>query len=328
MNFIQLVFKVLKKTYNKISGHSHPPILPREMNPDKASEMIYNLLAQDSPCMIARFGAFELATIVNYLGVRQGRPSLVKYIKGEALDWTWNERLLQYMNTNAGFFPPTHDATSRFCELMLADMGEVDLLGSWIPDEYYVKDYIKNARITLLRLLEPFWSKHPWTKVLKGKKVLVVHPFASLIEHQYVQNRDKLFSNPDILPCFELQTIQAVQSLGGETKGFSNWFDALNWMKAEIDKRDYDICLIGCGAYGFPLAAHVKRQGKKAIHLGGALQLLFGIRGKRWEDPNYGVKEWGIPYGSYSSLMNDYWVRPGEGEKPKNADKVEGACYW
>jgi hypothetical protein len=99
-------------------------------------------------------------------------------------------------------------------------------------------------------------------------------------------------------------------------------------MKAEIDKQDYDVCLIGCGAYGFHLAAHIKRSGKKAVHLGGSLQLLFGIKGKRWEDPNYGVKEWGIPFGSYSELINRDWVRPGDVYKPKNADKVEGACYW
>lgn len=36
-------------------------------------------------------------------------------------------------------------------------------------------------------------------------------------------------------------------------------------MKSEIDKCDYDVCLIGCGAYGFPLAAHVKHKGKQAI---------------------------------------------------------------
>ena len=64
--------------------------------------------------------------------------------------------------------------------------------------------------------------------------------------------------------------------------------------EAILDKQDYDICLIGAGAYGFPLAAHVKRKGKKAIHLGGALQLLFGVKGKRWEDPNYGVNEWNV----------------------------------
>lgn len=77
-----------------------------------------------------------------------------------------------------------------------------------------------------------------------------------------------------------------------------------------------------------PLAAHAKKQGKKAVHLGGSLQLLFGIKGRRWEDPYYGVKEWGIPYGSYSSLINEYWVRADKNEKPQNAMQVESGCYW
>lgn len=70
------------------------------------------------------------------------------------------------------------------------------------------------------------------------------------------------------------------------------------------------------------MAAHVKRQGKKAVHLGGSLQLLFGIKGKRWEDPNYNKNY------NYSELMNEYWIRPDERFKPQNAAQVEGGCYW
>ena len=44
-------------------------------------------------------------------------------------------------------------------------------------------------------------------------------------------------------------------------------------------KFDFDVALIGCGAYGFPLAAKLKTAGKQAIHLGGVLQALFGIKG-------------------------------------------------
>lgn len=88
-------------------------------------------------------------------------------------------------------------------------------------------------------------------------------PFSYIIEKQYQENRHKLFDNHDVLPEFYLQTIQAVQSLGGDSNGFADWFQALDWMKHEIDQRNYDIALIGCGAYGFPLAAHVKRQGKR-----------------------------------------------------------------
>lgn len=212
---------------------------------------------------------------------------------------------------------------------MMEDMKELDLLGSWVKNEVWFTNELEYIQRVHLRLLEPFWANKPWTRCLKGKRVVVVHPFAEDILVQYINNRTLLFNNLDTLPEFaSLRTVKAVQSLGGENNGFKDWFDALKWMEDEIDKEDYDICLIGCGAYGFPLAAHVKRQGKKAVHLGGALQLLFGIRGKRWENPSYGIREWGIPYGSYSSLMNKYWVRPGEGGRPKNANQVEGGCYW
>ena len=163
---------------------------------------------------------------------------------------------------------------------------------------------------------------------MKEKKVLVIHPFSETIKRQYDSKRTLLFKNPKVLPEFDLITIKAVQSIGGKSD-FITWFDALQYMKDEIDKHEYDIALIGCGAYGFPLAAHVKRSGKKAVHLGGALQLLFGIKGKRWMNPEYGMKS--LPFitrNYYNNLMNEYWVFPSDTERISNAQNVEGACYW
>ncbi|MBO6234443.1 MAG: hypothetical protein J6N43_03350, partial [Prevotella sp.] len=155
-----------------------------------------------------------------------------------------------------------------------------------------------------------------WTQCLKDKKVLLVHPFTKTIKLQY-QKRKKLFKDSSLIPDFELLTVQAVQSIGGENKDFDSWFDALRYMEDEIDKQTYDIAIIGCGAYGFNLAAHVKRTGHKAIHLGGATQLLFGIIGNRWESRD-----------DFRQLINDFWVRPSMEERPATASQVEGACYW
>ena len=116
------------------------------------------------------------------------------------------------------------------------------------------------------------------------------------------------------------------RSIGGESD-FKDWFEALDWMKTRMDATDYDIALIGCGAYGFPLAAHAKRMGKQSVHLGGALQLLFGIRGKRWDDPSYG-RETLQDKGSYLRLFNLNWVYPGEKYKPVHASDIENGCYW
>ena len=42
-------------------------------------------------------------------------------------------------------------------------------------------------------------------------------------------------------------------------------------MIKEIQMHEFDVCLIGCSAYGLPLAAAVKNMGKQAIHIGGPL---------------------------------------------------------
>jgi hypothetical protein len=274
---------------------------------------------QDQPCMIARFGAFELSTLVNYLGVKGGKNNYVSYIKGNELDWWWNRSIINYMHTNAGFFPPTIPKIEDFSKLMLTDIDELDILGSWLAIENTILNKIDAIKVKRT-LMDPFWTNQPWTKALSGKKVLVVHPFSKTIKHQY-EKRKKLFVN-DILPDFELITITAVQSIAGANTSFVDWFEALEYMKSEINKQDYDICLIGAGAYGFHLAAHVKRMGKKGVHIGGSLQLFFGIIGNRWEKKGYNDEY------DYPGLINSSWVRPDADEKITSFTNVEGGCYW
>jgi len=61
----------------------------------------------------------------------------------------------------------------------------------------------------------------------------------------------------------------------------------------------------------------VKRMGKKAIHLGGATQILFGIKGKRWlENKNFDL------------LINEHFVFPAQEDKVENFQKIEGGAYW
>jgi hypothetical protein len=287
---------------------------------DVAAEKIAELLNSPKPALIARFGSTELNCIANYLGVRQDGKPWLGFIQGNAQQWWWNEKIIQQMNICAGFFPAQITEVEKFCRLMLNDIPQVDLLGSWLPNEKLFADVLTAAEKVDLELLNPYFSRTPWTQALEGKKVLVIHPFANTIESQY-KKRELLFKN-NLLPAFELKTIKAVQSIAGEKTEFETWFDALDHMKAQMDAIDYDICLIGCGAYGFPLAAHAKRKGKKGFHLGGSLQLLFGIRGKRWENPNYN------PDYNFSLLMNEHWIKPDEEERPKDASKVEGGCYW
>ena len=156
----------------------------------------------------------------------------------------------------------------------------MDLLGVWeiAFESYYIKHYMKkNVTLTGLANLEPWFYEKPWTKALQGKKVLVIHPFTETIISQY-KKRKYLFADSSVLPKFNLLTLKAVQTIAGQNdERFNTWFDALDWMYMEAMKLDFDVALIGCGAYGFPLAAKLKESGKIAIHMGGSLQLLLGF---------------------------------------------------
>ena len=248
----------------------------------------------------------------------------MKYIcwKGEP-NYLHNALFESFCN-NAGFFPmeKSQNLLMRYLDLCIQDMQLVDVLGSWRYNEKVFSKQLKNSIKVDRELMTPLLTQYPWTYGLKGKKVLVVHPFSETIMSQY-KKRKLLFPNSEILPEFSLEVIKAVQSQAYEDTPFANWFDALKFMEQEIDSHNYDICLLGCGAYGFNLAAHCKRRGKKAIHLGGILQMLFGIKGKRWETEDTYKKLY--PYTQY---YNEHWVRPSREETPKNAGNVENSCYW
>lgn len=313
-----ITLKVLRKIYGKLFKSESATYDRGITDPDVASEQIYNLLATGKPCMIARYGSTEMFALTNYLGVTEKHNSAWKYIQGKQSAWWWEDNVKDQMTRWSGFFPSTEDNLMKFGEMMVEDSKQLDILGSWLPEEDFLKENFNlSYQRVFLRNLEPFWCTKPWTRYLEGKRVVVVHPFAESIKNQYDNYRDKLFENPMVLPDFtSLRVIKAVQSLGGKSE-YNDWFEALDYMKDKIDQDDYDVCLIGCGAYGFPLAAHVKRMGKQAIHFGGALQLLFGIRGNRWDNMD-----------DYKSLVNQYWARPKGDEIPQAKDKVENGCYW
>ena len=332
MKIKDIIAKLLKKSYRFLFNKKFEnPVC--EINRQAVNDKIYKLLISESPCMIARFGTTELIALNNYLCIKKDKPYLLKicnYISDNThLPW-WQEENFKYMDLYSGVFPPTEDTMVRFSERYLTDIRLIDVLGSF---QYYekfmpLKDLVQNVH---LETLYPFFVDRPWTLALKGKKVLVVHPFEDTILEQY-QKREMLFENQDVLPIFELITLKAVQSVAGIEVPYKDWFEALKHMEDQISKIDFDICILGCGAYGLPLAAHVKRIGKKSFHIGGGLQLLFGIKGKRWDNPNYGVNEFknhiGLMSHSYASLYNEYWTKPLQTDTPKSAIKVDGATYW
>jgi hypothetical protein len=325
------LIRALKIFYRSITGKRFPNP-PCEMDRQVANDKIYDLLTSGEPCMISRFGTTELNCVNNYLCVYSEKSyltRLVEYVKDNTHTPWWNEEHFGVMSIYSGIFPPCTETAKRFSERYLCDIPLIDLLGSFQYCEKFMP-LRENLCKVQLETLYPFFVERPWTSALRGRRVLVVHPFDQSIHKQY-SNRSGIFENKNILPEFDLITMSAVQSVGGAKVPYSDWFDALAYMEDEISATDFDVCILGCGAYGLPLAAHVKRLGKKAFHLGGGTQLLFGIKGRRWEEQYERV--WHYRPGesintNYVDLFNENWVYPDMSERPIGATKVENACYW
>ncbi|QNM86256.1 hypothetical protein H9W90_03810 [Polaribacter pectinis] len=319
---IEFILKVFRKIYINIFGKKYRGFFNTEkpeFNGQASSDLIYNVLKLDKPCMISRFGNTEFTCVYQYKV--KNEPLLLRYKKFiigdiDTLDYTL--KIKQEIQNNAGFFPASKKNLNKFSELIIAKIKNIDILGSWLEVENKFNLELKNTRKVGLEDLNPYNHKIPWSRILKGKKVLVIHPFTKSIESQY-KKREKLFKNKEVLPEFNLITYKPVVSIIDNHKNlpFKDWFEALSFMKKDIEKIDFDIAILGCGAYGLPLASYIKEIGKKAVHIGGSTQMLFGILGKRWET------EYDL-----SHIINENWVRPLEEEIPKNFKKIENGCYW
>ena len=331
MKVKDIIIRVVRRAYRIITRRK---FYAPECDCDRQSsnDKIYELLVSGKPCMIARFGTVEINCITNYLCVHSDKSywgRIIDFIVDNTHTPWWYDKIFFHLCNNAGVINANQEVAERFSEQYLQDAPEIDLLAC---HQYYEKfmplrDDIQRVQ---LEMLYPFFVERPWTRILKGKKVLVVHPFVDTIKSQY-QKRELLFSNPDVLPEFELKTLKAVQTIAGTKSEFASWFDALKFMETEIDKIEFDIAIIGCGAYGLPLAAHVKKIGKQAVHMGGGTQLLFGILAKRWTEQYAGFLHYrpNIDISlDYHPLFNEYWVSPSQNEKPKGSEKMEGGCYW
>ncbi|MFA7636511.1 MAG: hypothetical protein WCX81_01965 [Monoglobales bacterium] len=310
-NFAKIArLKITKK--NRLFKKKQPArALHRDfLRNDEYNNYLKERISDDKPFFSCRYGNSELvACFISELYTKK----IIDRISPAAL---------KKAKSGPGVFPATEETYLSFADHYTQALKEADSSAYWedvLMEEYLINQYIpKEAVLYKMRALEPFSFENPWTMALRGKRVLVVHPFSDLIISQY-QKRDKLFSNPHILPEFNLEVVQAVQSSGDTVPdNFENWTQALDGLWEECKCKEYDVALLACGSYAVPLAARMKKQGKKAIVLGGMLQLIFGIKGARWEESRPDIVD----------LYNEQWVRATQ-YKVKDADKmVDGPAYW
>lgn len=232
---------------------------------------------------------------------------------------------IENLHFNAGVYPPTVEILSNFCAKYAEAIRKINVFAQWISDglggfvEAPIIDQLApEAQRIHSRALEPFYHEDPWSSALKDKRVLVISPFEKSIKKQY-EKREDLWENKNILPEFELLTLRTPMSAGISDPEFDTWFDGLEYFKEQIKDKAPDFVIVGAGAWSLPIVAYCSELGIDALHMGGGTQILFGIKGRRWDGHDV-----------ISTFYNEHWVRPSDDEIPERMEnmRIDTGDYW
>jgi hypothetical protein len=287
----------------------------RILSASEANDLLRERVAQDVPTSAGKIGDTEAEVLVKYERAHHDPDEFFDAIarRGPELD-------LLYLN--CGVFPKDQAALVDWADTYLASLSSLGVLGVWFNsgEKTIANKYAPSATLADIKGLDPFYHESPWTRELADRQVIAVTPFADSVAQQWTARTGaELFPlNPSMLPPFDLRIVRAPLSAGLRPPLHPSWQAALTHLKDEVAKEAFDMALIGAGAFSLPLCSFIREElGRSAVHLGGGLQLLFGIKGRRWKD-----------HPVISRLFNDSWIHPLPDETPRARWKNDGGAYW
>ena len=277
---------------------------------------ILKALKDGNGCSIGRHGTVELTLLLQ----AWNNPALMNLDQCSVLE------------RNAGIFPRTIDMTANWVMEYWNASEDTDVLAAgWYKplasaEWKFIDETNPQCQRIPLRSLEPYYSKpiDRWTRALEGQSVCVVSSFAETMEQQ-LSIAPSLWGDDyeTLLPSANWTFVRSyyspilAQGRCEWPQGIQSWMDAATHLEQEVLKTGARIVLLGCGGLAMPLAYRLKKKGLICIVMGGAIQVLFGIKGKRW-----------ATHPVISGFWNAAWTQPKPDEIPGAAAEIEGGCYW
>jgi len=279
----------------------------------KSNEYITDLLKSNQKFLITRIGVGNETNIAYYYDTLQQIDT----------------GMLLSLSNNAGIYKVTPSTLLKYAELYVEAIKNSNALATFNNTMIRQQNhFIDNYKLDCLysRVLEPFYccleDIVPWSHFLIGKKVLIVNPFVESFKKQ-IENGFQIFKDPEKKIFNDNQEFifyKSYQTAAGNHI-HKDWTETYKLMCNDISKLDFDIALLGCGGYGLPLSNYIyEDMNKSAIYVGGGLQLLFGVMGKRWDD----IQMWI----DIIKKNNTKFIRPSIREQIPNKTRIEGGCYW
>lgn len=240
------------------------------------------------------------------------------------------------LENNAGIYAPTKESLQAYIDRLLRAYDHCTAIAEWESDGAVYAITGKGQQLISrrtpsvpkfpARALEPYYASATdswswsWMPCLRGKRVLIVHPFENTIRAQIPKLSDVF---PDrqgewFSEC-TFHVLRPPVTLAGNHREME-WSEHLSvFLSCLEDVPEVDVALVAAGGYGMLIADELfsRRPTTSVIYVGGALQLFFGIIGKRWFNQPDVMR-----------LVTDEWIRPVAADKPPEAARVEKGCYW
>ncbi len=236
----------------------------------------------------------------------------------EACDLLLEKGIYQQMFSNAGFYCKEGDIEkvykdwkAKYVEALIKSDVILDVYSCksfQVVGDIFTKLNLHNAGLPYIE--NPNWWIVNVVMQMQGT-IGVVSYFKNDIEKQL--NKMNKIWGCNISNKFVV--VKSYNTIQGNSP-HNNWTETYCDLTERLDKhKDIKNWLVSCGCYGLPVCLHLNKiNNSNVFYVGGLLQLLFGLKGSRWDSRDE-VKQ----------LYKKHWIYPSE--RPKNAKQVEDWCY-
>lgn len=235
-----------------------------------------------------------------------------------------------HCQTQMGVFPVDQDYLMELSSFHAEATRQLDVVG--LSGGRLEADLVRDIRLPAARvaLLDfepdrsiPDESGSCYLPELAGQRLLLISSIAELLRSQADRDTFERVWAKTGKPWFAPHSVEAFEfpytyDLATQRR-FGTSRNLLDWILDRIDPEGFDIALIAGSHLGIPIASAIRSMNRSAIALGGSLQVLFGINGRRWcQNP-----EWQRDY------ITDAWIDVPESYVPHlTAELVDDGAYW
>lgn len=239
--------------------------------------------------------------------------------------------LIYHSLTQAGLFPPEAQFYLRFNALCGEHLQTFDCVGIFPELRQKMQPLIEfyQWHMPLVNYLDqepdrsmPCNEANCYLPFFRDKRILFISSYAELLRERATRETfEKVWARTG-KPWFYPASVDALEFPFGYTAAthakYASSLEVLDEVTTALGEREFDVALIAAGGLASPIAGYVKQLGKVGISLGGHLQALFGIAGKRWrENAEYRTR-----------YINEDWIDMPERYRIPETNVGDGGAYW